>query len=62
MSTHVRSSIYFGKYIIQLNGYFYVHVSGQRQTGLERLNSSTSPKTMMHVMQVLYVFLQFLRV
>ena len=27
---------YFGKYIIQLYGYFYVHVSGQRQTGLER--------------------------
>ena len=27
---------YFGKYIIQLFGYCYVHVSGQRQTGLER--------------------------
>ena len=27
---------YFGKYIIQLYGYFYVHVSGQRQTGFER--------------------------
>ena len=27
---------YFGKYIIQLYGYFYVHVSGQRWTGLER--------------------------
>ena len=27
---------YFGKYIIQLFGYHYVHVSGQRQTDLER--------------------------
>ena len=27
---------YFGKYIIKLIGYCYVHVSGQRQTGLER--------------------------
>ena len=27
---------YFGKYIVQLFGYCYVHVSGQRQTGLER--------------------------
>ena len=26
----------FGKYIIQLFGYFYFHVSGQRHTGLER--------------------------
>ena len=27
---------YFGKYIVQLFGYCYVHVSGQRHTGLER--------------------------
>ena len=27
---------YFGKYIIQLFGYCYVHVSGQKQAGLER--------------------------
>ena len=27
---------YFGKYIIQLYGYFYVNLSRQRQTGLER--------------------------
>ena len=27
---------YFGKYIIQLFGYCYVHFSGQRQAGLER--------------------------
>ena len=27
---------YFGKYIIQLFGYCYDHVSGQSQTGLER--------------------------
>ena len=26
---------YFGKFIIQLYGNFYVHVSGKRQTGLE---------------------------
>ena len=27
---------YFGKYIMQLFGYCYVHVSGQRQADLER--------------------------
>ena len=27
---------YFGKYIIQLFGYCYVHVSDQQQAGLER--------------------------
>ena len=27
---------YFGKYIIQLFGYCYVYVPGQRQAGLER--------------------------
>ena len=27
---------YFGKYIIQLFGYCYVNVSGQRHAGLER--------------------------
>ena len=27
---------YFGKYIIQLDRYFYVHVSGQRHTGLKK--------------------------
>ena len=27
---------YFGKYIIQLFGYYYVYASGQRQAGLER--------------------------
>ena len=37
------------KYIIQLFGYCYVHVSGQRHAGLERLNSYTTPGTMMHV-------------
>ena len=40
---------YFGKYIIQLYSYFYVHVSGQRLTGLERQNRSTSPGTMVHM-------------
>ena len=27
---------YFGKYLMQLFGYYYVHVSGQRQAGLEK--------------------------
>ena len=45
----------FGKYIIQLNGYFYIHVSGQQQTGLEKITCSTSPGTMMHVMHVLFM-------
>ena len=47
----------FGKFIIQLNGYFYmyIHVSGQRQTGLEKITSSTSPGTMVHVMHALFV-------
>ena len=26
---------YFGKYIIQIYGYFYVYVSGQQRTGFE---------------------------
>ena len=50
---------YFGKYIIQLDGYFYHHVSGQRQTGLERKISSTSPGTMVHVMHLLFVVFTF---
>ena len=33
---------YFGKYIIQLDGYFYAQVSGERQTGLEKRTSSES--------------------
>ena len=47
---------YFGKYIIQLDGYFYVHVSGQRGSGMEKKISSTIPGTMVHVMHVLFVF------
>ena len=47
---------YFGKYIIQLFGHCYVHVSGQRQAGFERLNSNTSPGTMVHVMHVHFMF------
>ena len=46
---------------IQLDGYFCNHVSGQRRTGLEKKFSSTSPGTILHVMHVLFVFLQFLR-
>ena len=46
---------YFGKYIIQLYGYFHVHISGQRCTGLERYISSTSPETLVHVMRVLFM-------
>ena len=34
-SAPVSKFRYFGKYILQLYGYFYVHVSGQRRTGLE---------------------------
>ena len=41
--------------MIQLDGYFCIHVSGQRQTGLEKNTSSTSPGTMIHVMHVLFV-------
>ena len=32
---------YFGKFIIQLDGYFYVHVSSQWHIGLEKKSSST---------------------
>ena len=46
---------YFGKYKILLDGYFYIHVSGQLQTGLEKLNSSASPTTMVHVMHMPFV-------
>ena len=49
-----------GKYIIQLECYFYSHVNGQRQTGLEKETSSTSPVTMVHMMHILFMFLQFL--
>ena len=52
---------YFGKYIIQLFGYCYVHVSGQRRTVLERLNSSTSPGTMVLVMHVHFMFFAVLK-
>ena len=42
--------------MIQLYGYFYTCVSGQRLTGLERLNSSSSPGTMVQVIQILFMF------
>ena len=45
---------YSGKYILQLNGYFYIHVSGRQQTGLRKRTSSTSPGTMVHVLFVLF--------
>ena len=35
-SASMKSYRYFEKYIIQLFGYCYVHVSGQQQAGLER--------------------------
>ena len=50
---------YFGKYIIQLSGYWYVHVSGQRQTGLERLNSYTSHYYDARDARAFYVFRSF---
>ena len=40
---------------MQLDGYFYIHVSGRRQTGLEERTSSTSPGTMVHAIHVLFV-------
>ena len=43
---------YFRKYIIQLFGYCYLHVSGQPQADLERYNSNTSPGTMVPVMHM----------
>ena len=47
---------YFGKYIIQLDGYFCIYVSDQPWTGLEKNTSFTSPGAMVHVMHVLFVF------
>ena len=47
---------YFGKYIIQVFGYCYVHVTGQRHAGLERYNSYTSPAPMVHMMHILFMF------
>ena len=48
---------YSGKYIIQFDGYFYVHVSGKRQTCLEKKgNNYTSHGTMVHMIHVLFVF------
>ena len=46
---------YLGKYKTQLDGYFCIHVCGQRQTGLEKNTSFTIPETMVHVMHVLFV-------
>ena len=43
---------YFGKYIIQLGGYFSVHAYGQRHTGLETKTSSTSPGIIVHVIHL----------
>ena len=47
---------YFRKYIKQPYGYFYDYLSRQRQTILERYNSSTSPVTMLHEMHMLIMF------
>ena len=41
--------------IIKLEGYFYVHFSGQRHIGLETKISATSPGTMVHAIHVLFV-------
>ena len=38
--------------MIQFDGYIYVHVSGQRQTGLERQHKTG---TMMHMIHVPFV-------
>ena len=42
--------------MIQFDGYFCIHLSGQWQTGLEKNTSSTSPGTMVHVMHMLFEF------
>ena len=47
---------YFRKYIIQLDGYFCIHVACQRQTGFEKNTSFTSPGIMVHMMHMLFVF------
>ena len=39
---------------MQRDGYFCIHVSGQRQTGLEKNTSITSPRTMIHVLFVFF--------
>ena len=56
MKLPVSKFRYFGKYIIQLDGYFCIPDSSQRQTGLEKNASFTSTGTMVHVMHVLFVF------
>ena len=48
--------------MIQLDGYFSIHLSGQRQTSLEKNTGSKSPGTVVYVMHVLFVFSQFLRI
>ena len=48
---------YFGKYIIQFDNYFCIHFSGQRQTDVEKSTSFTSPRTMVHMMHMLFVLL-----
>ena len=44
------------KNIIQLFGYCYVLVSGQRQTDFERYNSYMTPGTMVPVVHVHFMF------
>ena len=51
----------FGKYVIQLDGYFYIHVSGQRQIGVENIGSSTRPGTMVHVLFVVFAVFENLK-
>ena len=47
---------FFEKYMKLLDGYIYVHVSGQSQTALEKTPNYTSPGTMVHVIHMLIVF------
>ena len=42
--------------MIQIGICICIYVSGQRQTGLEKNTSFTSPGTLLHVMHVLFVF------
>ena len=42
--------------MIQIGIHICIHVSGQRQTGLEENTSFTSPRTLVHMIHMLFVF------
>ena len=53
-SASMESHQYPNYYIIQLDGYVYVRVPGQRHTGFESKTSFMSPGTMVHVIHMLF--------